>query len=525
MSRETVDAPFDEVPIDRTMTTNEKLMETFATNAMTTRSQLIKELSDPRRDYDDECGYPNTITKWQYRRQFDRDPIANRVVSIFPVESWQNAPIVFETEDLEHFTPFEIAWEEVGDLLQGPSWAKDPDLHPVWSYLERADILSGIGAYGVLLIGVDDGKDLQEPVEEKQGSKLIYLRAFDHSLVVIASYEMDENNPRFGQPTAYDIEFSDPSQEELHMMAPGVPSTAEQTAPHVSKRVHWSRCIHLVDNLISSEVIGQSRLYTVWNNILNLIKLYGGSAEMYWRGAFPGLSIETYPELGMDAFLSTEQKQEQRQQMEQYQNGLQRFLTMQGMSVKSLAPQVVDPRVQIDVQLEAICINKATPKRIFLGSERGELGSTQDANAWNDRMQHRQGNYIVPRVINPLIDRLIMIGILPQPKQYTTKFPDLESSTALEKAEVAAKRTEALIKYIQGGGMSLIEPLDFLVKILNVPLDEAKQMLEEYTLQQQEDKLLPLQGIPGPEAPTPEPTGKDTTKEKSNDIPAKPRKN
>lgn len=245
--------------------------------------------------------------------------------------------------------------------------------------------------------------------------------------------------------------------------------------PLATQSIHWSRCVHLADNLGSSEVFGVPRMRPVYNRLLDLRKLYGGSAEMYWRGAFPGLSVETHPQLGGDVEID---KSALRTQIEQYQNTLQRYLALTGMSAKSLAPQVVDPTNQIDVQLTAICIRLGIPKRIFMGSERGELSSNQDASTWTDRLRDRQTNYINPRVIAPFVNRLIALGVLPVPERYGIVWPDLESVSDAEQAVNAAKRMEAITKYVQGDVESLMHPADFLTREMGFSAEDADAILE-----------------------------------------------
>ena len=76
------------------------------------------------------------------------------------------------------------------------------DEHHPLSILARADVLSGIGRFGIILIGVDDGLDLSEPVEgmDMKGNKrlgnenekirnLLFLRPFQESVVSIESVE------------------------------------------------------------------------------------------------------------------------------------------------------------------------------------------------------------------------------------------------------------------------------------------------------------------------------------------------
>lgn len=154
---------------------------------------------------------------------------------------------------------------------------------------------------------------------------------------------------------------------------------------------------------------------------------------------------------------------------------------MAGASANSLAPQVVDPSKQIEVQLDALCISIGVPKRIFIGSERGELASSQDASSWNDRLRHRQNSYITPRIIVPFIDRVIELKVLPEPAEengYSIEWPDLEALTEAEQAAIVTQRTEAMSKYVSGGVESLIAPQDYLVREMHYTQDEAEEILD-----------------------------------------------
>src|SRR3990167_4660420 len=133
---------------------------------------------------------------------------------------------------------------------------------------------------------------------------------------------------------------------------------------------------------------------------------------MYWRGALNGLSFETHPQLGGDVDTDDDAFKDM---IENYRSGLQRDIKTVGYTVKSLAPTVSDPTPFIDGQITAICIKLGMPQRIFMGSERGELASTQDDSSWNDRLKHRQEMYVTPCIIIPFIDRMIATGVLPKP--------------------------------------------------------------------------------------------------------------
>lgn len=455
---------------------NELLMNQLLENVFHLRRRFLNQLTDPRRDIDAECGFPESLTVHDYRSYYDREGIATRLVNLWPDESWQSYPWCYEDEDPNTITEFESAWEAVGAMLRGSSWHEDPEVNPLWEYLHRADRLSGIGTFGVILIGLDDGKPLRTPaagIDEhgkatggKQERKILYLRVFDESLLQVTRWNTNGKSPRYGHPEEYLLTFHDLKSEPAGGI--GLSTTTEH--------VHWSRVVHLADNLGSSELFGRPRMQNNFNRLYDVSKkLLAGSAEMYWQGARPGLALQSHPQLGARVKFDAN---DIRDQMEQYQNHLQRFLAIGGAEINNLAPQVVDPTGQIDAQIMAICISEGIPKRIFMGSERGELASSQDDSQWNDRLKFRQRNYLIPRVIVPFVNRLIALRVLPVPKSYKIVFPDLNALSDAEMAEIMVKRTAALVQYISGNGSALIQPIDYLTKFSYMPDEEALQVME-----------------------------------------------
>jgi hypothetical protein len=437
-------------------------------NVLWSRRDFLRGAGDVRRDYNAECGYPEAPGPEDYQALYDREPVAARVVEVLPRESWQVQPQVYEVEDAETVTPFEQAWDALGRQLRGEhSYYQDEAGSPVWEVLRRADEQSGIGSYGVILLGLDDGADPRQSAVPTAGGdrRLLYLQVFPEAAATVTAAEEDPHDRRYGQPTAYTLRLADPRANAG--LGPGLGAA--------SQVVHWTRVVHIADNLTTSSVYGVPRMQSVYNRLADLRKLYGGSAEMYWRGAFPGFTFELPAEL-VDRKLDDPQKV--KDAMEDWSNGLQRYLALQGWSAKSLAPQVVDPSPQINVQVEAICVKLGIPVRIFKGSERGELASSQDDAAWNDRLRQRQREHVTPRVIVPFVDRLIWLGVLPRPAGYSVFWPDLTSQTEAEKAAVAAQKTAALAQYVGGQVEAVVPPLDYLTRILGMDEEEAAAILE-----------------------------------------------
>ncbi|NCC62634.1 MAG: DUF1073 domain-containing protein [Verrucomicrobiae bacterium] len=428
-------------------------------NSLTTRTQLWNNLIDSGgKDLNRDCGYPDTITPQNYSNFYEREGIASRVVEVWPKESWAQSPLIYENEDLDQKTPFELAWDEIAEKL-----------HPI-ALMKRADILSGIGRFGIILIGIDDGRELFEPVEtvdetgkgkgkdtQKESRRnLLYLRPFQEAVVQIDTIEQDISSPRFGLPLMYSITFNDGKSA-------------------FAKRVHWHRVIHLADRREMSDVYGIPRMQKSYNRLLDARKILGGSGEMFWKGGFPGYSFEVNS--GMDG--AEVDTRSLRTEMESYMTGLQRYLALEGVTAKSLAPQVADPKSHLDCQLTAIALAEGIPQRILFGSERGELASSQDARAWQGRLKERQEGYLTPFVIRPFVDRLIALGVLPMPKDgYIVFWPDLGTQTAQEKAEVVRTWADAMARYV-AGDVAQVVPIDsFLSLFGNMSQDEINSITE-----------------------------------------------
>lgn len=494
------------------------------TNAVASRTQFLRRLLDPKKDIEVECGHPEYITTSDYSDKFERGDVADRIVRLYPEECFAEPPVIYETED-EDRTDFEKKWDELNETMR------------LTSILLRADVLSGVGRFGIIVLGINDGKDFKEPIDavvkesvrlsakaakpnsdddddEEDGEesqlkyRLLYLRTFDESLVTIKKLETDPRSIRFGQPLIYEVNVwqdnvvNEAGEVSLTPTSSGTNKVAPSGAIVGNKmEVHWSRVIHICDNRTTDDIFGTPRMKKVFNRILDLHKVAGGSGEMFYKGGFPGLSLEM---METDEPVELD-KEATKDEMEAYYNGLKRYIALEGMTAKSLAPQVADPGPHVEVQIRLICIALACPWRVFMGAEVGQLASGQDNKAWNTRLQRRREEYVSPHIIRPFIDRLILLGVLPKPTgnpddeeaertdgmpKYSIHWNDLNAASEEEKATVAEKRTNAIAKYVAGGCDQLIQPNHFLELILGFDTDEVEAILEDAEEAQEEGSLF-----------------------------------
>jgi len=439
-----------------TATNVQKEMHTMALelvgNASLSRAQLMQSMLDQGgKDINESCGYPEVITPEMYTEMYAREGVGARIVDVWPEETWSEKPAIYENEHPEDATAFETAWRSV-----------DEKYH-VTSVMARADALSGVGKYGVILLGVNDGKQLNEPIEgvdsedatqATEERELLFIRPFMETAVKPTQMETNVRNSRFGRVKEYTIDFMDGNT-------------------NVSRKVHWSRIIHLADRREMSEIEGVPRMQKSYNRLLDIRKILGGSGEMFWKGGFPGYSFE----VDNDGEVEVD-KESLRAEMEKYMNGLQRYLALEGVKAKSLAPQVEDPKGHLTCQLDACAMTEGIPKRILFGSEQAELASSQDTKTWNRRVAKRQKYYASPYIIRPVINRLISIGILPFVEAYFIDWEDLNTTSDKEKADVAKAWAEALAKFVQGDVEQVIPIQEFLSILGALPQEQVKQIMD-----------------------------------------------
>lgn len=453
---------------------------------------------DRRRDIYAECGFPDCreLTPDRARLLYERDALAARVVEVWPRECWKVLPAIYELESSKITTPFEIGLRKINRLLTPePSYFNDEDISAFIEYMIRSDITCGIGRFGIILIGLNDESALDTPVSittpnaEGMPERLSFLRVFDESLVQISARETDRKSSRWGQPTYYNITFDNPEDYG----AAGSVSAGMQTS-----RVHWTRVVHIVDSPIANEIVSQYRIKPVLNDILTAQKSRWGSGEMFWNGASPKLSFETHPQLGGDVQIN---KNKMRQQIENALRGLQQWWQLVGMTAKTIAPNAVDPKPFNDICIQSICIKTGIPLPIFIGYEVGENAGTMNTVEWNKRLKERENRQLTPRNICPLLNRLINLGILAQPKRgYKIEWPDISSNTDKDKAQLQSFRVNTMVAYLKNGLDKLIPPVEFLVRFLEMKEDEARMLVEQAKAEINKQALI--QTLTKPDQPT-----------------------
>ena len=471
----------------------------FGSSYTVLRSRLASWLGfshNGERDLYTSFGYKRILMLEDLYALYRRNDIAYRIINAYPQATWADTPLIRDEKGgssakkdntgsrNSDFSPFVEAVEELFDRLK------------IMDYLERADRVAQLGRYGVLVMGFA-GKDKMDQPLGKKKAELMYLVPYAENACRVTEWCQDTSDPRFGLPNIYEI---NPSRDVNY---------GEKSLPQQSFRVHHSRVLHLAEQLDQDEVFGVPRLEPIYNRLKDLEKVIGGAAECFWLNANRGIHFD----IAAENTLTEDQIKDAKEQANDFAHQLKRHVVTQGVTANVMGSDVADVEPTFNALLQLIAGATGIPQRILLGSEQGELASSQDENNWSDRIGERRNGFATRRILQPFIQLMIDTGNLPKPKGcFWVEWP--ESQVSEEKqAAIALQKTQALTAYANSPSAPLIMPeQEFRKTILDLP-PVSEYESEVYDEMQPEPMVDPMTGEPlDPNAPPPE-DGEDDKEE------------
>lgn len=372
-----------------------------------------------KRDLYEVLGYQRNLDPGDYRQRYERDGVAGRIVDTYADATWRTGGAVTDDETPESDTEFERAWAALDERLQ------------IWPTFQTVDRLAGLGEFAVLLLGVRDGSTLDAPLPDSFSPEdLIYLSAFGQQDIDVTKLVTDSQDPRFGQPLEYTLtRIGDPKTQ--------LASSSIRRPKGTTAVVHWSRVVHVASGLLDDKIFGAPRLRNVWNRLDDLDKVAGGGAEAFWLRANQGYIASLDKDLKLDA----DDIQDLKDQVEEFAHQIRRTIGQRGVDFKALGSDVADFSNPVSAIFDLLAASTGIPKRILMGSERGELASSQDKTNFDDRVSDRRENFAEPVVVRPFVDRLVVHSALPTPFEdsYAVLWPDLDTLDVTERANTAVK--------------------------------------------------------------------------------------
>lgn len=423
------------------------------------RNELARQVGHPhasRHDFYESCGYPRVLGVRDFYEAYERWDIAGRLIEAYPDATWSTAPEVSGVQ----------GWDELCQRLQ------------VWKNLHRLDTLANVGHFGIMLLGFDGGESLNEPVKPGVSHNLLFMQPHSEMTARVEQWEDDPASERYGKPKIYQIRAPSSNAGGIMWM-----------------RVHHSRVLHVAERPLENDCIGQPRLKGVYNRLYDLAKLLGGGAEIYWRAAAPFYNFRL--ESGAEPDL--EQASEQGDQVEEMMAGVRRYMRTQGIDIQQLAPGTQgDPTGLIDKELDFIAGRTGIPQRILIGSERGELASSQDNTGWAQRNNERRSNYAKPQFVEQLIQKLHEARVIDADNYEITWSEDdvLGNEARIKNAQGV---TEALKNFMSVPGADEIVTPDEVRSMLGFEGDAPGEPFEETIDEQSPDVAAQFDRLRGGE--------------------------
>jgi len=414
-------------------------------SALVSRSGLAQALGQSfsgERDLYTVLGYTKTPQFADYLNIYERDGLGTRVVDTVSDETWRKHPILLEegqksADELDEPTQLQKDFEELVDRLD------------LWAQFNEVDRSCGISRFGLIYLGLPGRPE--DPVDKKS-KDIMYVTTHDegNARVDELSLVSDKTSPRFGLPTRYYISIDENESADL--------------------AVDYTRVIHVKEGRERAgmgktglgRIYGVPRLKKVLNRLYDLEKVTGGGSEAYYQLILRGMALMAKEGYTMPQKDSDEYKAMQ-DEIDEWFYGLRRYIRLQGMELQDLGGKPVDSREQFDVIVAYIAGSERIPQRILLGSERGNLASSQDDANFMDYIDWRRKNFAEPYILRPFIKRMGELGILNVPEKYNVHWPSLFELTDLEKADLAVKIAQAM-NQASGGAPETIMPFDEFAK-------------------------------------------------------------
>ena len=391
---------------------NQLKKDNFALNESTVHlrdqlSSVMGESHNGKRNLYEVYGYPERYQFINGYTAIKREGISNRIVCGVAKSCWRNGFKIIEgTEDDQGDC---ILADEIQSLAKAG----------LFNHLERSDILNRIGQFSVLFVGIADGlNDFSKPLQRARGNAVesMYFRSFAYDGIEISKYDNDPNSPRFGLPELYQL------------------SVKGRGANGKSIIAHFTRIIHMAENLLDSEVEGIPAIEPVYNRIMDIDKATGGASEAYFRNARGKYSFEVDPEFSTALLDNPTAKKDFDDAGKKFTNDWQDQITAHS-----------SPADTVKTALWSISGYTGIPIRVLTGEGGGQLAGSEDRLAYNSLINDRQ-ELICNKWVEALLQMLDFAGVLILPDNYIIEYPLAEPLTEFDKADLANKRADTLTK-------------------------------------------------------------------------------
>ena len=291
--------------------------------------------------YDYRSPFPRAL-----RQVYDRGDVVRALVDARPDASWSGRNLLTLDGD-------------PSDDLQ--VFARE---HGLWTTFFRADLMAEITGYSVIVL---PGQDLAQPPTADEGMLPLAVYGADD-----ITWDMDHVDI-LGYPAAYTL-FGD--DENL---------------------VNPARVVHVADIRYSKhQLIGNSRLISAWNAIVNWKKITGGGSEAAYQSLIPQWHADL---TGVGSSPGETRFQQFRESVKKFVTGRYRTLTTSGAQIERFAPDAPDISANGDFLLKVLAAAFRVPLSEVTGEALVAHSAATNLTTWITRINERRFRFCEPVVV------------------------------------------------------------------------------------------------------------------------------
>lgn len=386
-------------------------------SAIVSRLQLAQKAGlqfDGDRDLYTVYGYKTDLKSDDFLSKYIRQDIASRIVDAPPNATWFGKPTI------------------KGDATNTKAFHKLCRETKLWQAMHRADKLSRMNQFSLILFGFDDANP-DKKLNPIKANELMYARPLSSRQVEEIKFETNPRNKRFGQPLMYKIKFDDPEVKSGDGEGANLKGIKDMD-------VHYTRVVHIVENPLEDDIYGTPIIEKCYNLLDDLLKISGGTAETFWLTGNRGMQADIDKEMEIDPADAAALADE----IEEWHHNLRRFIRTRGVTLKDLGGNPPNPKEVFEMIIALLSGTAGIPRRILIGSEAGQLASEQDRANWAERIEERRVLSIDPFVLDPTLTLLQEVGLMPTIGNVEWAWPSAFIQNPLEQGQTAAQIARAV---------------------------------------------------------------------------------
>ena len=291
--------------------------------------------------YDYRSPFPRAL-----RRAYDRGDVVRALTDARPDASWAGRnQLTLDGEPSEELHQF----------------AREHDL---WTVFFRADLMAEITGYAVVVM---PGRNLAAAPTAAEAMLPLAVYGADD-----ITWDMEETDI-LGYPAAYSL-FGD----DENMVNP-------------------ARCVHVADARYSKHpLVGNSRLISAWNQIVNWKKFTGGGAEAAHQSLIPQWHADL---TGSGSTPGESRFQKIKDGIKQFSMGRFRTLTTSNATIERFAPDVPDISANAEFMLTVLSAAFRVPLSEVTGEALVAHSAATNLTTWMGRINERRFRFCEPVIV------------------------------------------------------------------------------------------------------------------------------